>query len=451
MATAQYWDGRATELHAAHRHRVPVEREDGLPRRLRHLLRAPIGVNKTNSIQTGFSQTTPIQATLDNGLSYVATTANPFPNGLLSPTGSAQDFHESRPGFAGVRSVAEEAYAQRWTLGFQREFRRIRDRMSYVGNRGTRLPVDRNINAFPAQYLSTSPVRDQAAINLLAANFPNPFAGLNPIYGANTNRRQLLRPYPQFGDVTVNQPVGYSWYHALQTRIERRFSQGYTVQFSYTWSKAMQATSFLNAGDPTPYEGISDLDRTHAIRGSAIWEMPFGHGRKWGGNTNGFVNFFAGGWQLNGVMQKQSGQPMAFGNRIFNGDLSQVALPKDERSPDHWFRLVPNTDAATAASRPLVPYGFEWQAARQLANNVRQFPLMFSGIRGPGQSRWDFSLIKNFKFKERLNTQFRAETYNATNYPNLGNPNTDPTNAAFGTITGQDSPRSWQLALRLTF
>ena len=413
----------------------------------------PIGVYFTNTIQTGFSQTTPIQSTLDNGLTYIATTANPFPNGLLAPTGSSQGLSTNLGQALQVYDpTRKNPYAQRWSLGFQRQLPgQFVIETSYVGNRGTRLAVDRDLNAFPNQYLSRSAVRDQDRINLLGQNFANPFSGLNSIYGVNTNRGQFLRPYPQFGSITVNQPVGYSWYHAMQTRIERRFSQGLTAQFSHTWAKAMEAVSFLNAGDSRPYEGISGLDRTQAIRGSAIWEVPFGRGRHWGGTTNRAVNFIAGGWQLNGVMQKQSGSPLAFGNRIFNGDLSQVGLPKDERSVDRWLRLVPNTDAATAAARPLVPYGFEWQAARQLGSNLRQFPIQFGGIRGPGQSRWDFSAIKNFKVKERLNTQFRAETYNATNFPNLSNPNTDPTNAAYGTITGQDSPRSWQFALRLSF
>lgn len=413
----------------------------------------PIGVYYTNTIQTGFSQTTPIQPTLDNGLTYIANTANPFPNGLLAPTGASQGLSTNLgQALQGYDPTRKNPYAQRWSFGFQRQFPgQFVLETTYVGNRATRLPVDRDLNALPNQYLSTSPVRDQDRINLLGQNFANPFAGLNSVFGTNTNRGQFLRPYPQFGNITVNQPVGYGWYHAMQTRIERRFSQGLTVQFSHTWSKAMEATSFLNAGDARPYEGISGIDRTLAIRGSAIWEVPFGRGRHWGGATHRAVNFIAGGWQLNGVMQKQSGSPLAFGNRIFNGDLSQVRLSKDERSVDRWLRLVPNTDAATAAARPLVPYGFEWQAGRQLASNLRQFPIQFGGIRGPGQSRWDFSAIKNFKFKERLNTQFRAETYNATNFPNLSNPNTDPTNAAYGTITGQDSPRSWQFALRLTF
>jgi len=60
-------------------------------------------------------------------------------------------------------------------------------------------------------------------------------------------------------------------------------------------------------------------------------------------------------------------------------------------------------------------------------------------------------MIKNFRINERWNTQFRAETFNALNHPNLYDPNTDPTSAAFGSITGQDTPRSWQLSLKITY
>jgi hypothetical protein len=101
---------------------------------------------------------------------------------------------------------------------------------SYVGNRGTRLPANRNINATPAQYLSTSPNRDQAVISFLAAQFPNPFFGANPQYTGTISRANLLRPYPQFGDITYADTVGYSWYHSLQSRLEKRFGQGYTLQ-----------------------------------------------------------------------------------------------------------------------------------------------------------------------------------------------------------------------------
>jgi hypothetical protein len=150
------------------------------------------------------------------------------------------------------------------------------------------------------------------------------------------------------------------------------------------------------------------------------------------------LDFLAGGWQLNGVMQKQSGPPLGFGDiwTLFTGDPDNIVLPESQRSVDRWF----NTDA-----------GFNKNNAQQLASNLRVSPLRFSNIRGDGQSRWDFSVIKSFRMAEGWTTQFRAECLNAWNHPNLGTPNTTPTSTAFGTITSQDVPRSWQFSLKVSF
>ncbi len=400
-----------------------------------------IGVNYTNTNQTGFSQSTPIQASLDDGLTFIATNANPFPTGLIAPAKSSQGLLTNvGQGVSFYRETRRHPYAQRWSFGLQQELpMQFMIEASYVGNRTTRLNINRELSYTPAQYLSTSPVRDQATINYLGQNYPNPYYGLNPIYGANMTRANILRPYNQFSSVQITgDPAGYSWYHSLQTRIERRLANSFTVQASYTWSKTMEAREFLNAQDPMPSEVVSDLHRTHRLTGSGIWELPFGHKRKWGGDWHRAVDFIAGGWQLGGIYQHQSGQPLGFGNRIFNGDLHSIVKPEGERGVDGWF--VP----AAAA-------GFETSGARQLASNLRRFPIRFSAVQGPNQDRWDFSLIKSFRINERWVTQFRAETFNAMNHPNLANPNTDPTSAAWGTITTQDSPRSWQLSLKITF
>ena len=397
-----------------------------------------IGVLYSNTVQTGFSATTPIQASLDNGLTYVATNANPFPNGLQSPSGASQglltNIGQSLTVFSADR---KQPYAQRWLFGLERELPSgIVLEVDYVGNRTTRLNVNRELNYAPQQYLSTSPVRDNARIAFLSQTFPNPFGGLNPIFGKTITRANLLKPYPEFGSIVESDPVGYSWYHALQSRIERRFSRGVTLQLSYTWSKAMEATQFLNDGDARPYEVISGIDRTHRLVSSGIWELPFGRGKKFGGSWHPALNFIAGGWQLNGLMQRQTGAPLGFGNYIFNGDLHNVPLGNDVKNVDRWL----DRNA-----------GFELNSANQLANNLRTFPLRFSGIRGPGQARWDFSLIKNFPIKERARLQFRAECFNAFNHPNLSDPSTNPTAPSFGVISGQGPPRSWQFALKLAF
>ncbi len=400
---------------------------------------ASIGVNYTNTNLTGFSQSTPIQASLDNGLSYVATNANPFPTGLIKPAGaSAGLLTNIGQGVSFFADRRRHPYAQRWSFGLQQELpMKVMMESSYVGNRTTRLNINRELSYTPAQYLSTSPVRDQTTIDFLGRTFPNPFAGLNPIYGAVSSRASLLRNYSQFSSALISgDPAGYSWYHSLQTRLERRFSSGWTAQASYTWSKSMEATEFLNTADAMPYESLAGLDRTHRLTSSGIWELPLGHKRHWGAQWNRTVDFIAGGWQLGGIYQHQSGAPLGFGNRIFNGDLKGIVQAENLRNVDAWF-----TPAAAA--------GFETNGARQLASNLRQLSLRFSSVRGPNQDRWDLSMIKSFRVTERVITQFRAETFNALNHPNLYDPNTDPTSAAWGTITGQDTPRSWQMSLKV--
>ncbi len=145
----------------------------------------------------------------------------------------------------------------------------------------------------------------------------------------------------------------------------------------------------LNDQDTRPYEVVSDLDRTQRRSSSGIWELPFGKGRHWGTRWNPVLEGIAGGWQLSGVMQYQSGAPLGFGNVIFNGDHNNVLLPKGQRNV--------NAD-------------FERNQALQLANNLRRFPIRCKGISGPIQARWGFGAIKNFAITERWKLQFRAET-----------------------------------------
>lgn len=397
-----------------------------------------IGILRTNSILSGFSRTTPIVASNDNGLTWVATLDNPLPNGLLPVLGAAGGLEttlgQTTTFFAKNRKAP---YAQRWSLGFQRELPggHVLE-ASYVGNRTTRAGVTRNLSFTPKQYYSTLPYRDQATIDFLSANFPSPFYGLHPQFTSSTiTRAQLLTQYPHFSSVQYEDPAGYSWYHSLQTRMEKRFSKGYTLQIAYTWSKAMEAIEFLNAFDPMPYESLSSIDRAHRLTGSGIWELPFGKGRKWGANWHPALNFFLGGWQLSGVYQRQSGAPLGFGQALFIGDTRQIRLPSNKRNTDRWF----NTDVFNRDSR------------QQLAWNVRTAPLRYSNIRTDSQRRWDFSARKTFRLHEKASMIFRADTFNALNEVVLRSPNTTPTSSAFGTVTAQEPPRSWQFSLQLQF
>ncbi len=398
-----------------------------------------IGVNAQVATQTGFSQRTPIQASLDSGLTFVATNANPFPNGLLSPAGTAGGLSTNLgQSITFYDGDLKQAYSQRWSFGFQQLLPGswLLD-ASYVGNRVSRIAVTRSLNEIPAKYLSTKPVRDQETINYLTASFPSPFYGINSVYSKNISRGGMLVPYPHLGTVSTKEPIGYSWYHSLQTRLEKRFSQGYTFQLSYTWSKLMTATEFLNASDPAPVELIGTFDRRHRLVASGIWEIPVGRGRYFGRQMPSVLNFVVGGWQLGGLATTQSGAPLNFGNIIFTGNPDDIQLPSGERSVARWF----NVNA-----------GFNRTSNQQLSYSIRRFPLRFSGLRSDTMSHWDFSLIKNFTIHEGISFQFRAEAFNAWNHPSFAGPDTTPTSTAFGAVTSTTTQsRQWQFSGRLKF
>jgi len=400
-----------------------------------------LGVRGMDVIQTGFSQRTEVIPSLDDGLTFrVKNLANPFVDGLLDPPGASLGLAT----FLG-RSISVfnpkpiTPYNQRWQFSIQRELpTRVLLDLAYVGNRGTNLEIARNLDPVPNQWLSRSPVRDQAAIDFMTSLFPSPFYPLLPgtgLAGTTVSRAQLLMPYPHFTGMSDYTYIGFSWYHSLQIKAERRFSAGYTFQSTYTWSKFMQATSFLNGGDTYPERVISDQDFPHRFSLSWIYEFPFGRGRRFGASSHGPARHLISGWQIQGIYTGQSGQALGFGNAIFFGNLKDIPLPKSQRTVDRWF----NVDA-----------GFERSSARQLAWNLRKFSSRFNGVRGDGINQWNLSLIKNTAIREGVNLQFRAEGINALNHVQFQNPNTNPASAAFGTVTDEKSSgRAIQLGLKL--
>jgi hypothetical protein len=398
---------------------------------------------QNRALQYGYDQATDLVPTLNNGQNFVGTINNPFPTGVINPPGNslgAATFLGRS--FLFYNTEGKNPYTARWSSNIQTMLpAQFLLEVGYVGSKTIRLFVDRDINAIPNRYLSTSPVRDQAAINFLSANVPNPFAGLLPgtgINGANIPRSQLLRPFPQFTGVTMRDFQGYSWYNSLQVRSERRFSRGFTTLIAYTWSKTMEATQYLNADDRFPHRVISPIDRTHSFTMTGIYELPFGRGRALGSGAGGFTNRVIGGWQLGAVWLVNTGEPIGFGNVLFAGNIEDIPLSGSEQNIDRWF----NTNA-----------GFVTDAARQLGSNLRTFPLRLSGVRAGTFNSWDLSILKNTAIREGYNLQFRGEFLNAFNHPSAwAPPNTAPTSSAFGRVTGTYSlPRIVQLGLKFVF
>jgi len=407
----------------------------------------PISIGQptgNNAILTGFNQATELIPTLDNGQTFLATLANPFPNGLLRPRGAslgAETFLGRNILF--YNPIPRTPYVMHWNLNTQTMLPgQLLLEIGYSGSKSVKLRVPRDINAVPNEYLSTSPLRDQNTINYLTANIPNPFAGSLPgtaLNGATIPRSQLLRPYPHFTGVTMRDYQGYSWYHGLQVRLERRFSKGLTVLVGYGLTKKMDATEYLNPADPAPYRSISSIDRPHLITFSGLYELPIGRARAIGSDLGRVADAFLGGWQLGAVWQFNSGFPINFmGDVIFQGDLKDIPLSRSQRTAERWF----NTEA-----------GFERSSAKALQWNRRTFPLRFSGIRNELYNAWDISLLKNFKIHEQHQFQFRAEFYNAFNHPTSWfEPNSNPYSTAFGRVDSQYGlPRQIQLGVKYVF
>ena len=378
--------------------------------------------------QNGYSQTTTMVPSVDNGLTFQATLQNnPFPDGILQPTGASgglNTFLGRAVSFFNPNNL--HGYSQRWSFSVQRQFtQRVLVEIGYTGNRGSHLGTSNTWGGLPDQYLSRSPVRDTATINALGASVPNPFYGLpqfattalaNPTVAVS----QLLTPFPQFTGVTSTDGSGFSWYHALSVRAEKRFSHGFTLAANYTWSKFMEAQSRLNGVQGPLEHVISASDRPQQFSPNGIFELPFGKGKPWMGNLPGWADRVVAGWQVQAIYVAQSGSPMAFGNVLFNGNLHDIVLPRSERTIQRYF----NTGA-----------GFNTVAAQQLANNFRTFPSLLTGARNPGWNLWAMSVIKSIRLREKVNFEVRAEAKNALNHPNWGGPQLSPTNALFGQIS----------------
>jgi len=278
--------------------------------------------------------------------------------------------------------------------------------------------------------------------------------------GANVQRQQLLRPFPDQQTVqTFAAPNASSSFHSFQAIIEKRFSSGLSALISYTGSKLItDALSVGGGGSATGLEGFRlgrfnrDLDRrvdqddvSQRLVVSSVFELPFGRGRKFLSGVPTAVNLILGGWQMNGIGTFQTGRPLIVrGANNFTGinfpDLvGDPTLPSDARSPNRWF----NTDA------------FRNPANFVLGNA----PFTLPSTRGPGLTDLSFSLFKTFSFLERFRLETRWEMFNALNTVNLNNPNTtfspNPqgvnTNANFGRIFNSLAARRMQIGMRLTF
>ena len=437
---------------------------------------APLYISAFN--QPGFDANTPIDPSPDLGLTFTASLANAWPNGLIPAKGAADGLLT----FVGqnikvIPADRKSGQMQRFELSVQRELPgRVMAELTYINTRGSDLATSNEMNPIPRQYLSTSPVRDQAVINNLSAAVPNPFLGIAAFQGTSlftsttVQRQQLLRPFPQFTGISAEGYDGSSSYNAGTIRLEKRFSQGYTVMGSYTRSKLLSRLTRLNATDLNYENRLDDRgDSPTNISLSGIWELPFGKGRSIGHGWKGAKESLLGGFQIQGIFTYQASPPLSLGNVYYTGSgsalqthISGSTLGRlgGSNITDNVFLMNLSqsgfyfTDAAVQTNGVIDPVKQRADSRINLSQNIRTLPSEFSGLRNQLTNTVDLSLLKNFAFGERVKLQFRVEALNAANHTIFSGPDLNPLNATFGQVTSSSLnmlPREYQLGLKLLF
>ncbi|HEY8562515.1 MAG TPA: carboxypeptidase regulatory-like domain-containing protein [Pyrinomonadaceae bacterium] len=433
-----------------------------------------VGTNFTNSqTQTSFNTGT---GQVTAGTVFLT---NPFPNGLQSATGSSLGaFTQLGNTITVVEPERPNPLNMQWNLVLQRELaKNLVVDVAYVGSSGRNLPTrDIQLNQLSPDVIEyargeVAAGRAASISAFLSQQVSNPLRGqISAVGGLNGNtiaRAQLLRRFPQYQAVTLSRPhIGKSNYNALQVNLQKRFSDGWSALANYTWSKLLDTGGVGNGAaftDPTNTDDIfnydeeysySTLDVPHRFTLSSSYELPFGRGRRFGKDWNGFTNAIFGGWQISGTAVFQTGAPLTItysgflgtgltgvGNAQRRPNLVGGVDPMFENFDERVRQGLPvfNVEAFSAPS----DVNYEFGSAARTNNNIRR----------DNYRNVDLSILKNVLFNEgKQKLQLRAEVLNVFNWTVFGTPGTQFGSNTFGVITTQGNrPRLIQLVGRFTF
>jgi len=312
-------------------------------------------------------------------------------------------------------------YVHSYNLTVQREFLGFVGEVAYVGTRGIRTLTNENINASP----------------LGGGEAGRP---LNAVAGKN------------WGTVNCLCPDTNSYYDAMQSKLTRRLGTGSYIGAVYTFSKAINSDDSEEASSAFGVPGgflfwahplyrfrnkaLATYDRTHNFALYGAYELPFGPKQRWA--KSGIVSKLAGGWQMNYLMQRMSGNMFTL-----SGGGAGANAPGNTQTPDQIGPLVilggigPLPGQAACAPTDMSCHYFDPRSFAAVPSTEVRFGTTGRNIiRGPGFFNLDASVFRTFTITERVKFQFRMEMFGVTNTPHYANPGTDVTSTAtFGVIT----------------
>jgi hypothetical protein len=307
-----------------------------------------------------------------------------------------------------------------WNLGVQRQVgSNMVVGIAYVGSHGSNLAYVTDLNQVPQSLL-----------------------------GATDS---TSRPYPEFQSITGVRPIATSNYNSLQAQIERRMSNGLEFNFNYTWSHMLDSQDssgwgskqgnqpYQNAYLPSANYGASNFDIRQAFKGQAVYQLPFGVGRKFL-NQSGAVDEILGGWLLSATWVGQTGNPFTptmATNNSYSLSSNAYQFPNVVGDPkantqgiNGWFNV------AALASPGAGVFGNEHR------NNVY----------GPGLTQLNASLHKSFSIWEHVTAEFSANATNLPNHPSFAQPDALIGTGHTAKITGVTvSGRAMELVGKIRF
>lgn len=268
----------------------------------------------------------------------------------------------------------------------------------------------------------------------LASTLNNTIVGGRTLPDRNLSNPYFFTPYPQLlGGLSVTDSGSFSNYHAAIFEVKRQMSTGLTFDVSYTFSKSLDDRSFdpvfTAAGTGTTQTaqnttldpnnrrlnyGVSDFDRTHVFNGTVVYDLPFGQGRFFLKDANGFVERIFGGWTISSNVIVQSGRPFTVvsGTNSFNSAVSSRA----NYSLKDYSTKIRFENGAPFVFTPEQIAAFSLPAPGEIGNTNR------NAFRMPRFFNMDASLIKRVRIRETINFEFRAEATNVTNAVNFALP-----------------------------
>lgn len=438
------------------------------------VLRTGVGLyysNPPNDPQktSGFSTSTNVNNSEDSGRTFLPNLlTNPFPNGISQPTGAsagAATFLGQNPTWWDPKFVTPKVYS--FSFGFQYQTSQNSTlEVTYVGSRSVDLHMASDYNlmdpAFEKQcnlYRGGNPAYCQQTVR-------NPFQG-NPLFigqgfytGATISRSDLARQFPQFNGAMSRSGQNGAWmnYNSVQVNYNLRLRGGISLLTNYTGSKQVERSNINDNYTQTYQQGLYFLDRPHVMKLTAIFELPFGQGKKFGAGPNKLVKTLISGWQWSN-----------FFNNAFSGfpsDLpGNVIQLKDPRTPGGGFTGSPdwkanqvrlwnpcvlrqNNDGTIVPTPASLNLGCGSDFSSNWGNyawimqapnySQRQTPFRSGQVRRHHAAQFDASLLKTTRIGDRARIQLGFEAFNLLNHNYFGrdqvNTTPDQADGRFGSL-----------------